>query len=187
MFQNYQLVQALPLYATPNIISRLVVSHLKIKKDEKVYDPACGVGTIFRDIINSMHDLHYNINNLYGNEINSNAYEIAKSEIGSDNIKKINSLNNVLSYTNKFDVVVSDIPYEIKMKGKKITTLFTEHMLDSLKESGRGCIIGSKKLVSEFKQILGDKIEFISDWGRINNFEYVAIYFRKNKRFEIEI
>jgi hypothetical protein len=71
--------------------------------------------------------------------------------------------------------------------GKKITTLFTEHMLDSLKESGRGCIIGSKKLVSEFKEILGDKIEFISDWGRINNFEYVAIYFRKNKRFEIEI
>jgi hypothetical protein len=60
-------------------------------------------------------------------------------------------------------------------------------MLDSLKESGRGCVIGSKKSLNEIKEIFGDKITFIQDFGRINNFEYVAVYFSKNKKFLIEI
>jgi type I restriction-modification system DNA methylase subunit len=184
---NFPLVQITHPYITPNIISKTVVNKLNIGFDEKVYDPACGIGTIFKDIINHIGNLHYNLNNLYGNDIDSVAIDLAKIDIGSQNIKKINSLNNDLSYKNKFDVVISDLPYGLKKNNKSITSLFVEHMLDSLKESGRGCVIGNKKSLTEIKEIFGDKIEHITDFGRINNFEYIAVYFRKNKRFEIEI
>jgi len=187
MLNNNQIVQSFFPYNTPNMISKTVVNKLNIQKNDKIYDPACGIGTIFKDIIDHIGDLHYNLNNLYGNDIDHIAIDIAKFDIGSQNIKKINSLNNNLDYSNKFDVVISDLPYGLKKNNKSITSLFLEHMLDSLKESGRGCVIGSKKSLNEIKEIFGDKITYIQDFGRINNFEYVAVYFSKNKKFLIEI
>jgi 23S rRNA G2445 N2-methylase RlmL len=169
------------------MISKTIVNKLNIQKNEKIYDPACGIGTIFKDIIDHIGDLDYNLNNLYGNDIDYIAIDIARCDISSQNIKKINSLNNDLDYYNKFDVVISDLPYGLKKNNKSITILFVEHMLDSIKESGRGCIISSKKSLNEIKEILGDKISYIQDFGRINNFEYVAVYFRKSKKFLIEI
>jgi tRNA G10 N-methylase Trm11 len=186
-FYIFNVVQSFFHYNTPNMISKTVVNKLNIQKNDKIYDPACGIGTIFKDIIDHIGDLHYNLNNLYGNDIDHIAIDIAKFDIGSQNIKKINSLNNNLDYSNKFDVVISDLPYGLKKNNKSITSLFLEHMLDSLKESGRGCVIGSKKSLNEIKEIFGDKITYIQDFGRINNFEYVAVYFSKNKKFLIEI
>jgi tRNA G10 N-methylase Trm11 len=118
MLNNNQIVQSFFPYNTPNMISKTVVNKLNIQKNEKIYDPACGIGTIFKDIIDHMGDLHYNLNNLYGNDIDSIALDIAKFDIGSQNIKKINSLNNNLDYNNKFDVVISDLPYGLKKNNK---------------------------------------------------------------------
>lgn len=111
-------------YFTPRHIVKMMVKLVNPQIGEKIYDPFCGTGGLliesFRHIYNTMPRNHRTLKQLreetiYGNEI-TNTARITKMNMilagdGHSNIKMKNSLANPFDIEDKFDVVVTNMPY----------------------------------------------------------------------------
>ncbi len=148
-------------YFTPRHIIDLIIDLVDPKIGETIYDPACGTGgfliSTFDKLLGKI-DLNDNDfleklqqKTLYGREL-TNTFKIAKMNMilrgdGHNNIEKLDSLEHAIE--DKYKVVISNIPYSQKTKhggNYAIETTngdiaFILHILKSLKNGGRACII----------------------------------------------
>jgi len=111
-------------YFTPRHIVKMMVKLVNPQITEKIYDPFCGTGGLliesFRHIYNTMprNDRTLELlrkTTIFGNEI-TNTARITKMNMilagdGHSNIKMKNSLADPYEVENKFDVVVTNMPY----------------------------------------------------------------------------
>lgn len=111
-------------YFTPRHIVKMMVKLVNPQITEKIYDPFCGTGGLliesFRHIYNTMPRNQRNLellrkNTIFGNEI-TNTARITKMNMilagdGHSNIKMKNSLADPYDIENKFDVVITNMPY----------------------------------------------------------------------------
>jgi type I restriction enzyme M protein len=111
-------------YFTPRHIVKMMVKLVNPQITEKIYDPFCGTGGLliesFRHIYNTMPRNDRNLEllrkkTIFGNEI-TNTARITKMNMilagdGHSNIKMKNSLSDPYSIEEKFDVVVTNMPY----------------------------------------------------------------------------
>lgn len=150
-------------YFTPRHIVKTMVKLVNPQIGEKIYDPFCGTGGLliesFRHIWNTMARTPRNIETLkqstiFGNEI-TNTARITKMNMilagdGHSNINMIDSLSTPIS--NKFDVVVTNMPYSQKTKhfnkydvpSKNGDSICVQHCIKSingLSENGRMAIV----------------------------------------------
>jgi type I restriction enzyme M protein len=146
-------------YFTPRNIVRFMVSMIDPQMTEKIYDPFCGTGGF---LIESFRYLQLRTNNpnllnklknetIFGSEITSTA-RIAKMNMilygdGHNNVYRKDSLAN--PYTNKFDVVLTNIPYsqqsehgnKYNLDTKNGNAICVAHCFQSLNEHGRAAIL----------------------------------------------
>jgi type I restriction enzyme M protein len=111
-------------YFTPRHIVKMMVKLVNPQITEKIYDPFCGTGGLliesFRHIYNTMPHNESNKEllkkkTIYGNEI-TNTARITKMNMilagdGHSNIQMKNSLADPSEIENRFDVVVTNMPY----------------------------------------------------------------------------
>jgi len=111
-------------YFTPRHIVKMMVKLVNPQITERIYDPFCGTGGLliesFRHIYNTMPRNDRNMellrkHTIFGNEITSTA-RITKMNMilagdGHSNIRQKNSLQEISDIENKFDVVVTNMPY----------------------------------------------------------------------------
>ncbi len=148
-------------YFTPRHIIDLIIALVEPKIGEKIYDPACGTGGF---LIASFDKLKNKIDpddedsleklqkeTLYGREL-TNTFKIAKMNMilrgdGHNNIEKVDSLKKPVE--NKYKIVLSNIPYSqetdyggnYEVETKNGDVVFVLHILKSLKNGGRSCVI----------------------------------------------
>lgn len=111
-------------YFTPRHIVKMMVKLVNPQIGEKIYDPFCGTGGMliesFRHIYNTMPRNPTTLNilqkdTIFGNEI-TNTARITKMNMiltgdGHSNIQMKNSLEHLAEVENKFDVVLTNMPY----------------------------------------------------------------------------
>lgn len=135
---------------------------------EKVYDPACGSGSLLMKFAKTVGRENPNLR-YFGQEINPTTYNLCRinmflHNINYDrfNIRLGDTLHSPMHLGEKFDAIVSNPPYSIKWDGKKDPLLindpryapagilapsskadlaFTMHMLYHLAESGTCAIV----------------------------------------------
>ncbi len=148
-------------YFTPRHIIELIIDLVNPKIGETIYDPACGTGgfliatfdklrgKIDPDDEDSLEKLQKET--LYGREL-TNTFKIAKMNMilrgdGHNNIEKKDSLEYPIE--NEYKIALSNIPYSQKTKHggnyaietKNGDVVFVLHILKSLKNGGRACVI----------------------------------------------
>lgn len=148
-------------YFTPRHIVSMMIDIIDPKFGEKIYDPACGTGGF---LISCFDKLKKRIDpnddtllkklqkeTLYGREL-TNTFKIAKMNMilrgdGHNNIEKLDSLKNPIE--NEYKIVLSNIPYSQEtdyggnyaIETKNGDIAFVLHILKSLKDGGRACVI----------------------------------------------
>jgi type I restriction enzyme M protein len=168
-------------YFTPRHIVRTVINLVKPAYGEKIYDPFCGTGgflleafkyiSLRVDMDNS--DINKNVKEqtIYGGEITSTA-RIAKMNMilfgdGHSNVKQCDSLAN--PKREKFDVVVTNIPYSqkteygnyYKIPTTNADSICVQHVWESLRPNGRAAVIVPETFLYE-DGIIGQTRELIS-------------------------
>lgn len=148
-------------YFTPRHIIDLIIDLVDPKIGEKIYDPTCGTGGF---LIASFDKLKNKIDDddedsleklqkhtLFGREL-TNTYKIAKMNMilrgdGHNNVVKGDCLENPIE--NKYKVALANIPYSQEtdfggnyaVETRNGDVAFVLHILKSLKEGGRACVI----------------------------------------------
>ena len=148
-------------YFTPRHIINLIIDLVEPKVGETIYDPACGTGGF---LIASFDKLKNKIDSddegsleklqkytLFGREI-TNTFKIAKMNMilrgdGHNNIEKLDSLKEPIE--NRYKIALSNIPYSQEtdyggnyaIETKNGDIAFVLHILKSLKDGGRACVI----------------------------------------------
>lgn len=148
-------------YFTPRHIVRTMVNIVKPKYGDVIYDPFCGTGGFLLEAFKYL-SLRSNVNNketmnwirtkaLHGREITSTARITRMNMIlfgdGHTNIQQIDSLEN--PFSNKFDIVLSNIPYSQETESGSLYPIPTkngdsvcmQHIWKSLKPGGRAAVI----------------------------------------------
>lgn len=151
-------------YFTPRHIVKMMVSLVNPEFNEKIYDPFCGTGGMlietYKHILRSMPQTPQNIEKLqkksiYGNELTNTARITKMSMIlagdGHSNIRMKDSLSpeNLKEVENKFDVVISNIPYSQKtehggyydLPSDNGDSICIQHCLKAAKVGGRMAIV----------------------------------------------
>ncbi|HAR6191298.1 N-6 DNA methylase [Staphylococcus pseudintermedius] len=172
-------------YYTPRHIIQSIIGVLDPKYGEKIYDPFCGTGgflieafkylTLKSDMSNPDIRKFIKSKSLYGSEISSTA-RIAKMNMilfgdGSTNIYQQDTLENPKK--NKYDIVLSNIPYSQKTDYGALYKLDTDnadavcvkHMWDALKDGGRMAVVVPETFLYEegIIKLLREHIYFNSD------------------------
>ena len=160
-------------FFTPQEVSELlarITSHDN-PNIEKVYDPACGSGSLLLKFAKTLPKDKRNTIEYYGQEINPTTYNLCRINMflhdvnySHFDIRLGDTLHTPLhiDYAGEFDAIVSNPPYSLKWDGKDNTILindpryadagvlapksaadlaFTMHMLYHLKESGTCAIV----------------------------------------------
>jgi len=150
-------------YFTPRHIINLMIDLAQPKIGEKIYDPACGTGgfliasfeklrlMIGKDDETNLKRLRKDL--LFGREITSTC-KIAKMNMilhgdGHNNIKQIDSLAYPIDEKDKYQIILSNIPYSQEteygsnypVETKNADVIFMLHILDSLQNKGRAVVI----------------------------------------------
>ena len=163
-------------YFTPKEIVKLLYALSKYKKENTVYDPYCGTaGILIEFFIQNTQTLEekekrtFGKNYLYGNEITSAISHLAKMNMvlagdGHSNIENIDSLhknNKYIQQDKKFDIVITNIPFdpvtptEIKTDYFNLSynssdlSHFIEHCINRCKIDGRVVLIVGKGFLTE--------------------------------------
>lgn len=152
-------------YFTPRHIVKVMVKLLNPQIGETIYDPFCGTGgtliETFKHISHNMAHTKVNWkqlreNTLFGNEITTTA-RITKMNMiligdGHSGIQQKNSLKNPDEVENKYDIVVTNMPYSQKTEygsyydlpstnGDSICVQHCIKAIDKASENGRMALI----------------------------------------------
>jgi|694.fasta_scaffold02753_16 type I restriction-modification system DNA methylase subunit/restriction endonuclease S subunit len=131
-------------FFTPFKLINLILYNIKdfidINDDYTLYDPCCGSGGLLN---RTASFLKINRNNIYGCEIESDTTKYAlASLLVNNNSLKINILNkcsltnnNYLFEDNKFDLILTNPPFGIKMTYKDLETRFNDYKTNYYKSS----------------------------------------------------
>ena len=131
-------------FFTPFKLINLILYNIKdfidINDDYTLYDPCCGSGGLLN---RTASFLKINRNNIYGCEIESDTTKYAlASLLVNNNSLKINILNkcsltnnNYLFQDNKFDLILTNPPFGIKMTYKDLETRFNDYKSNYYKSS----------------------------------------------------
>lgn len=160
-------------FATPSIITRLMIELLAPESAKTIYDPVCGSGGLLVEAENFVkrNNPGSGLKGVYGEEINSTTLRIAKQNLiinGCINsiVWNSNSLTNPSTQIDdnnyrKFDYVLANPPFSIKKWDEQISVqkdsrfnygpppsgsadfAFVQHCLSSLKDRGKAAIIVS--------------------------------------------
>lgn len=197
-------------FFTPQEVSRLLVMIVIGHKGKlrRVYDPACGSGSLLLQFKKQMGD---NCPPIFGQEINPTTYNLCRINmflhgVGFDkfDIQLGNTLTDPKHWDNEpFDGIVSNPPYSTKWEGdsnpllindprfapagvlapkSKADLAFTMHMLSWLSTDGTAAIV-------EFPGVLyrGGKEEKIRNYLISNNFVDTVIQLPENLFFGVTI
>ena len=168
-------------YFTPRHIARTVVNLVKPMYGEKIYDPFCGTGgflleafkhlSLRVDMTNKDIERVVKRESIFGREITSTA-RIAKMNMilfgdGHSNLEQMDTLANPI--TEKFDVVLANIPYSQKTEygnryGIPTTnadSVCMQHIWESLKPNGRAAVIVPETFIYE-GGVIGQTRELIA-------------------------
>lgn len=201
-------------YFTPQQVSEVlarITSHDN-PNIQKVYDPACGSGSLLLKFAKTQPEGKRNLIEYYGQEINPTTYNLCRINMflhdvnySHFDIRLGDTLHNPLhlDYAGEFDAIVSNPPYSLKWDGKDNTILindpryadagvlapksaadlaFTMHMLYHLKESGTCAIV-------EFPGVLyrGGAEQQIRKYLISHNFVDTVIQLPQNLFFGVSI
>lgn len=185
-------------FYTPGHVVRLLVTLLKPKAGHEIYDPTCGSGGMLIQSVQYVEEQGEDFRNLalYGQEASGTTWAICKMNmilhnIPSATIENGDTLQDPLiqdgATWKKFDIVIANPPFsqnynKATMKfqtrfsygfapetGKKADLMFVQHMVASLKTTGRLATImphgvlfrgGSEKEIRQ-KMVDGNIIEAI--------------------------
>lgn len=166
-------------YFTPPHVARLLVELLNPKPNESVYDPACGSGGLLllalQHMTSSFNDKKKQMSRIVGEEVNQQIASVAAMNaifygLPPQTIINSNSLLNPKGSEttfNKFDIVLSDIPFGIRLNEHERERLeqvrskdfiyghpsrfadfnFIQHAISSLKNKGRAALLVSPSVL----------------------------------------
>ncbi len=198
-------------FYTPQEVSELLARLASYDNPhiEKVYDPACGSGSLLMKFAKTVGRDNPNLR-YFGQEINPTTYNLCRinmflHNINYDrfNIRLGDTLHSPMHLGEKFDAIVSNPPYSIKWDGKenpllindpryapagilapssKADLAFTMHMLYQLAESGTCAIV-------EFPGVLyrGGAEQKIRHYLVSNNHVHTIIQLPANLFFGVSI
>lgn len=153
-------------FYTPPAVSTLLAKLLKPKDGDRIYDPACGSGSLLIKVASEVGSNNYAI---YGQESNGSTYALCKMNMFLHNIDNAkiewgDTLNNPKHVEDdklmKFDIVVANPPFSLDKWGaenalndkfnrywrsippkSKGDFAFISHMIESMNEKGRGGVV----------------------------------------------
>jgi len=136
-----------------------LIELLKINKDNKILDLACGTGVVTKEIRNKVGNSGY----VVGADTSTTAIKIAKKwNEKKSNLDFINIDAEKFSFSKKFDIVTCQYALFFFPNSQKAL----KNMRNSLKKSGKiGISVhGSKEKVPFFSNILDSVTKFIPDY-----------------------
>lgn len=124
-----------------NLLLFNIKDYISIDNDYSIYDPCCGSGGLLN---RTSSFLNINKNNIYGCEIEKDTikYALASILFNNNNSLKINILNNCSLSNNKyifenkkFNLILTNPPFGIKMTYKDLKSKFEEYRDYNFKSS----------------------------------------------------
>jgi type I restriction enzyme S subunit len=123
-----------------NLLLFNIKDYISIDDNYSIYDPCCGSGGLLN---RTSSFLNINKNNIYGCEIEKDTIKYAlASLLVNNNSLKINILNkcslsnnNYLFSNKKFNLILTNPPFGIKMTYKDLKSNFEEYKFDNYKSS----------------------------------------------------
>jgi type I restriction-modification system DNA methylase subunit len=123
-----------------NLLLFNIKDYISIDDNYSIYDPCCGSGGLLN---RTSSFLNINKNNIYGCEIEKDTIKYAlASLLVNNNSLKINILNkcslsnnNYLFENKKFNLILTNPPFGIKMTYKDLKSNFEEYKFDNYKSS----------------------------------------------------
>ncbi len=152
-------------FSTPRIITEFMTNILAPQEKELIYDPVCGSGNFLTQVIEYIKKEEIKDIEIYGTDINLNMVRTSKMNMimHKDKFSKIYNANGLINtnqiFEEKFDVILTNPPFGIKMDkkdeieaqilnsfdlgriSKKSEVLFMERCLKLLKKGGRMGIV----------------------------------------------
>lgn len=169
-------------FYTPREVAILLAKLVGAKKGDRIYDPACGSGSLLLQVANETHSTDYA---LYGQEVNGSTWALAKMNMflhGADNANitwgdtinspKLIEKDNLM----KFDVVVANPPFSLDKWG-------AEHAdADPYKRFARGV---PPKTKGDYAFILHMIESAYKDKGRVGVIVPLGVLFRSSSEGKI--
>jgi len=128
---------------TPEHIVELICDLVELKKEDKVFDPACGTGNI---LVVAQHNVNGDISNYYGCELREDLSIVAKSSLCSENIYNWDfmKLDVDAMLLKNFTVGIMNPPYSLA-KSKETANMselsFVRRLLSCLRHGARCAVI----------------------------------------------
>ena len=173
-------------FFTPQHVSKLIAQLAVHKQDSinKVYDPACGSGSLLLQAKKQFDD-HIIEDGFFGQEINHTTYNLARMNMFLHNINydKFNiQLGNTLTAPHfgdekPFDVVMSNPPYSLKWIGADDPTLINDERF-----APAGILAPKSK--ADFAFVL-HALNFLSSKGRAAIVCFPGIFYRGGAEHKI--
>lgn len=173
-------------YFTPQSVSKLIAMLAMHKQDKinKVYDPACGSGSLLLQA-----KKHFNSTlveeGFYGQDINHTTYNLARMNMFLHNVN-YNNFDIVIGDTltnpafrdnNNFDVIVSNPPYSVTWIGEKDPTLINDERF-----ANAGVLAPASK--ADFAFVL-HSLNYLSNKGRAAIVCFPGIFYRSGAEQKI--
>jgi len=171
-------------FFTPQYVSKLIakLASLNLKSVNKIYDPACGSGSLLLRAKKEIEDIE---EGFFGQEINHTTYNLARMNMFLHNINydKFNIalgdtlINPAFKDKRPFDVIVSNPPYSIKWIGKDDPTLINDERF-----APAGVLAPKSK--ADFAFIM-HSLNYLSPRGRAAIVTFPGIFYRSGAEKKI--
>lgn len=170
-------------FFTPQCVSKLIarLAMHKQEKINKIYDPACGSGSLLLQAKKQFDD-HIVEEGFFGQEINHTTYNLARMNMFLHNVNydkfdiRLGDtlINPELRDAKPFDAVVSNPPYSLKWKGNSDPTLINDERF-----APAGVLAPKKR--ADFAFIL-HALSYLSSKGRAAIVCFPGVFYRGGAR-----